>query len=174
MSLDVLAYEYAILVSDPEHYASDCEENDHITGEVVSGHPLTGRGVEDGRCYEVKGRDYCFNAGSYQDYGIWRNQLCLRALGFPIEDLWDDPEHWQASPFFELLYFDHTSGTIGWQACEALSKDFNEFARTLGDLAPEPLDFGLGHDGEERFQIYYLRFRKAFELSANAGMVYFC
>jgi hypothetical protein len=67
MGLDVIAFEHATPVRDhldqtecDEHYVADAD-----------GFPQSFRGLEDGRCYELSGRQFGFRAGSYSGYNMW-------------------------------------------------------------------------------------------------------
>lgn len=119
--------------------------------------------LEDGGLYRPKVvESYHFSAGSYGGYNDWRDWLA-KLVGFgSAKDVWRDPK---PGSFVELINFSDCEGTIGVEVSKKLAKDFAEWenrARDKASSSPSPWYFEL-----------YMRFKRAFEVASNDGVVVF-
>jgi len=100
-----------------------------------------------------------FRAGSYTGYNQWRDWLARTMLGVSAETVWRHPADFAERPFFELINFADNEGVLGPETCKRLAEAFaahDEQAQNSGE-----------------FYDLYQTWRKAFELAADDGLVYF-
>lgn len=137
-----------------------------------------------GRASELEGIKYvstddseCHHfAVGYGGHNFWREELA-RMAGYPAADIErygrvekrHDAGAWisDSGPFWELINFSDCEGIIGASVSAKLAKDFAEFD-----------DKAQRHDSEipvmrDRFYGLYQKWRQAFELAAQNGMVHF-
>ena len=113
-----------------------------------------------------------FRAGSYSGYNEWREMLA-RLVGYPeaphpsprragemsnAASVWNDPK---PGPFVELINFSDCEGVIGPRTSAKLAKDFAAY-QAKADAHPD-----------DYFRAKYADWRKAFEMAADNGAVYF-
>jgi hypothetical protein len=98
-----------------------------------------------GGVYRINGEDYGFNAGGYMGYNRWRSQLSQIA----------------PYPFRELVYFSDREGVIGTDVCKRLAAAFAEHQPQADQ-----------HE-DARFKEKYTDWRKAFDIAADGGYVWF-
>jgi hypothetical protein len=114
--------------------------------------------------YDSCAEAFEFRVGSCTVYGVWRNRLAWLAGYGCAEDVWNDPK---PGPFVELIDFSDCNGLIGPVVSAKLAKDFAEYepkAVARGNLEDEADDW---------FLLLYRKWRRAFELAADNGMVLF-
>jgi len=108
-----------------------------------------------------------FRAGSYSGYNQWRKQLAELTQAYRPVLLRHEPSHaagaWKASegPFYELINFSDCEGVLGTAVSTKLAQDFAAF-QAKADR----------HD-DEYFRRKYAEWRRAFEMAADNGAVYF-
>ena len=167
MGLDVSAIARVELT--PEHaWGQDCEDDDHVLA-VTLDFPRSSRGLIEGRCYRVDGPVHGFRAGSYDAYDHFRIRLCEAALGIPFGTLLLDPVAYADEPFYELLNFGDTEGTIGSEAARDLAGDF---AAGRDTVLPAMLAATPPADRAWLAQLWE-DWSKAFELAGPGGLVLF-
>jgi hypothetical protein len=110
-----------------------------------------------------------FRAGSYSGYSEWRDTLAKIAGYLPVpynrfgkSEMRHDAAAWNATggPFWELINFSDSEGSIGAKVSTKLLDDFRQYlpqARSEGDAFLEK----------------YISWMKAFELAADSGAVRF-
>ncbi|MEX3629515.1 MAG: hypothetical protein VB138_08535 [Burkholderia sp.] len=111
---------------------------------------------------------YEFYVGSYAIFHIWREQLAKLA-GYPAIALPGCRSVWHengataagAGPFYELIYFSATMGTIGTRLSRKLAADFSRFMHVV-DAA---------QDGT--FALLSRNWFQAFTLASLSGAVQF-
>jgi hypothetical protein len=110
-----------------------------------------------------------FRAGSYSGYGEWRNTLARIAGYLPVPDnhrgkseMRHDAAAWNATggPFWELINFSDSEGSIGAKVSARLLEDFRQYL-------PQAKIEGDG------FLEKYNEWMRAFELAADSGAVRF-
>lgn len=111
-----------------------------------------------------------FRAGGYSGYNQWRDELaklaCYPATPYTMYGATTtrhDAGAWDASegPFWELINFSDSEGTIGTAVSKKLAKDFADF-QAKADLHPD-----------EYFRARYNEWREAFDMAADNGAVSF-
>lgn len=182
MGLDISAY--SKITPDPHEtpdgWCDRYEEDDggwHRQPFVYSAHVASGRGLSVDRevvvrgqrflvgpCVRAGGDEIGFRAGSYTGYNNWRHELCMAALGKGPLVVWNHPEDYLDSPFYELIHFADNEGCIGPEAAADLSTDFQMYRHTVRPLL---------HAKFERYGQTYDDFAQAFELAAGTGVVIF-
>jgi len=163
MGLDVISYQTAQLTEDHPR-RKGCYDLDHLYHDESPEFPLSSLGLEPGRCYVCSGATVEFRAGSYSGYSRWRSLLCELALEISPHVIWESPEAWKESPFFELINFTDCDGKIGPLAAASL---YDDFSRNRGNI---PV-----HDPRlDWFVSLYDTWTKAFATAANDGLVLFC
>ncbi|KVM89663.1 hypothetical protein [Burkholderia stagnalis] len=124
-------------------------------------------GIDTGLIYRYT-NSYEFYAGSYAIFHIWREQLAKLA-GYPAITLPGRRGVWHengaidagAGPFYELIHFSATMGTIGPRLSRKLADDFSRFMHAV-DAA---------EDGT--FALLYRNWFQAFMLARLSGAVQF-
>lgn len=158
MSLDVVAYEEAVLiVPASEEEASRIRDDadwmrDGVRRVWVSS-TRQADGLVSGGYYRVSGQSVSFCAGSYANYGAWRSHLAQMAEDGP-------------SAFEELINFSDCCGVIGPQTSAKLAADFAAWqgrAEAYARLNPV-VAFWIEK---------YNDWRAAFEIAAHGGYVDF-
>ena len=114
-----------------------------------------------GGVYLVGGSEINFSAGGYTDYGTWRDRLSRLMVGVPQEMVCACKHRYENAPFFELIDFSDCEGAFGPVTSKALAADFARYATRIATEDP-------------RFANLYKRFRQAFELASDRGLVLFC
>ena len=109
----------------------------------------------------MRGSEFGFSAGGYTDYGSWRDRLSLLMVGVPQEMVWAYKHRYVNAPFVELIDFSDCEGAFGPLTSKALAADFACYERRVA-----------AEDSE--FADLYKRFRQAFELARDSGIVLFC
>jgi len=119
-------------------------------------------GATEGLTPGVYRRDgeFGFRAGSYGGYNQWRDQLARLAGWSGATAAWDDPKS-VSGPFGRLINFSDCEGYIGPAPAAKLAADFAEYQHAA-DRHPD-----------EWFREQYSRWRKAFEMAADGGLVDF-
>lgn len=125
--------------------------------------------IEDRAVYSAED-SMGFRAGSYGGYNAWREQLAKLA-GYPVDQyeqygkMYDSHcvACWNGAtgPFSELIHFSDCEGVIGPSVAAKLAKDFADFQEAADKVA------------EDWFVVQYAKWRKAFEMAADAGAVSF-
>ena len=165
MGLDVTAYSKLKFVSGDRDGASVAGTRS-VWLPVIGSFPVQGSGVYSyGRCYG-------FRAGSYSEYGNWREALAELA-GDPEytgeeEDIYGHPRcmiawhgrNMEDRPFYPLINLRDCEGRICAEVSDTLHADFRKHA-----LAARTRD--------ERFQEVYRHFSRAFALARYGGAVVF-
>lgn len=143
----------------------------HFQPRANSYFPGREAGIEMDAVYRAA-RQMGFRAGSYGGYNTWRDELAKLA-GYPAvsvdrygtgnAQLRYDRSAWDASggPFWELICFSDCEGVIGPVVSAKLAADF---ASHQGDADAHQ---------DEWFRTLYATWRKAFEMAADNGAVYF-
>jgi hypothetical protein len=116
--------------------------------------------LENGGYYAYS-QSMAFPAGSYGTYNDWRNRLAALA-GYPQVNGRHDEGAWVSTqgPFWELINFSDSEGTIDSVVAAKLLRDFEEFDAKA----------------QTRTEDFYLRFsfwKRAFALAADGGAVRF-
>ena len=115
-----------------------------------------------------------FCAGSYGGYNDWRDRLAAMAGYGSSVNVWNDFKSSirylklkkiegidvHIKPFYELINFSDCEGIIGPEICEKLYQDFVNFE----DKAKEQ---------EEYFYDRYLKWKEAFRVASDNGLVKF-
>lgn len=186
MGLDVTAYEKLGEFIGPyseelqNKLDEDWSENEENYIHIFSGDfPERLDGLAPGY-YRTEGEEMGFRAGAYSAYNRWRGRLAEIAWGVKYEvkfenmQMTDTLRAWEreGQPFFELVWFTDCDGVLGPKTCAKLAKDFAEYeakaeAASIGDM-----DAYHQHDIEgSAFMHVYRKFKEAFELAANSGIV---
>lgn len=163
MGLDITAYSRLTAVG--KHVEDWCEEDDHVHAFSYDSFPQSFRGIPilgtdyfpdgsaflEGGCYAVTDNTetHGFRAGSYGGYNVWRANLQEQF----------NPDRHPDGPFYELIWFADSEGTIGPEAARDLLADFQELAD------PDVVPAGWPN----RFSDW----TRAFELAAADGLVRF-
>lgn len=128
-------------------------------------------GINTARIYRYA-NSYEFAAGSYGMYRIWREQLA-RLAGYPaVDEPGSRSESGRrshecgaiaagAGPFYELIHFPATHGTIGPKVSGKLAEDFSRFMCAV-DVADD-----------RTFALFYVQWFHAFTLASHSGAVQF-
>lgn len=159
MGLDITAYRKLKKVVNPiidgDGYPEDYK-NQWTPGASMKwsegAFPGRGEGVDADAVYEWEDK-FCFRAGSYIGYGMWRSELEM----FKGE-----------VAFQELINFADNEGVIGSVVAKKLLQDFvnheaaaEEYSKTV-------------RDSDGKWFIYnYLQWKKAFEFASDDGAVDF-
>jgi hypothetical protein len=122
-----------------------------------------------------------FSAGAYSSYNRWRNMLAKMAGYNCASEVWNDSSFntfdicnirkiklktingekiERIKPFYELINFSDTEGTIGSEVSQKLYQDFVDFEE-------------VAKLEDEYFYSKYLNWMKAFEVASDGGMVNF-
>jgi hypothetical protein len=80
--------------------------------------------VNDGDIYGWS-EQYDFRAGSYSNYGDFRDFLARLGGWASAEDCWADPT--KSGPFYELINFADNEGYIGPEIAKKLLQDFRDY-----------------------------------------------
>ncbi len=144
-----------------------CEFVDHY--QVCHSFPHRADDLEEG-CYAETAatENHWFCAGSYTQYGRWRDQLAAFAAGVPACNVWADPDRFRGSPCYELIHFSDCDGIIGPAVSAKLASDFARYR----DAARRYAEEHLGPDGEY-WMAKYEDWMRAFTLAAQGGMILF-
>lgn len=136
-----------------------------------------------GRADDITGKIYSaeegtgFRAGSYSGYNAWRNELAKLA-GYPSVEVdryrtgnFQTRHDYGAfaaaeGPFWETINFSDCEGVIGAKVSAKLAADFAEW-----DDRARAHDAGTDWNG--RFYELYTEWRKAYEMAAQNGAVWF-
>ncbi len=117
-----------------------------------------------GEWFEYRGEAesrHSFRAGSYSGYNKWRDWLAKLAGYGHSAGAWTAT----SGPFFELIDFSDSEGTIGPVVSAKLAKDFAEWdERAKADARKEKFEW---------FYVLYCDWRLAFEMAADGGAVDF-
>jgi hypothetical protein len=162
MGLDIFAVEKARKVSD--EFNRDFETLD-IEGEVVrvmvnnsfDAHNHLTDGI-----YSYEGKSMNFSAGSYGTYNGFRSSLSMLVHKVTANIIWQNPEIYKDSAFYELINFSDCEGVIGPDTASKLLSDFKKYRD----------EFMIEHDvwDGETYDFWI----KALELASNDGMLIFC
>lgn len=98
-------------------------------------------------------KSFCFWAGSYSLYNLWRGILAYMVH-------YNDKKG-ETNPFYELINFSDCEGAIGQVVAKKLAADFAEWQEEA-DANPD-----------DWFRMKYAEWRKAFEIAADNGAVQF-
>lgn len=125
-------------------------------------------GIETGQIFEYD--EYLHvRAGSYGGYSRWRQMLCNMALGVEPEVVWEYPENFKQSPFFDMINFSDCEGVIGTETCKSLYQDFlHNLPGAVAYATRLPENF----QGEYWLD-KYREWMEAFELASKDGCVDF-
>ncbi len=125
--------------------------------------------IQDRHAYKAEDSEG-FCAGGYGGYNNWRNELAKLA-GYPLTSYMQYGQEqqsyaaacWQGAegPFSELINFSDCEGVIGAAVSTKLATDFADFQAKAD-----------AHQ-DERFRNKYAKWRKVFEMAADAGAVMF-
>jgi hypothetical protein len=166
MGLDISVYVNAEVAEDqPADWeeAYDREEN-LVLAYCFDGMEQSLAGLERDVWYTAD-YDHGFRAGSYGGYNQFRRTLCELALGVTTDQVWDNPEEYADSPFFELINFADNEGTIGPVAALNLYVDFQ---------AQQERIFEQCDDDSEYFQQLYNTWKEACKTAGqNDGIIAF-
>ncbi len=113
-------------------------------------------------CIKLSGNRMHFRAGSYGGYNQWRNQLAQLAHGVEAETVWDLEESYKDKAFFGLINFSDAEGVISHVTASKLAANFQEYY----ELAKK-------HTPDTGFFEKYEKFKSAFELASDGGVVIF-
>ena len=183
MGLDISAYRKLTKIDVVFSY--DGEPIDPVTRESVDydlhaylNHDFPGRADDiDDRCVYRAEESMGFRAGSYGGYNVWREELAKLAgyEGLKVDrhnsgniQIRHDAGAFEATegPFWDLICFSDCEGVIGSVISSKLAKDFAEWderAKAHSYICDQP----------SRFYEVYQEWRKAFEMAADCGAVYF-
>lgn len=181
MGLDISAYRRVTkldVIFDEDGEAVDKETKEYVEHDVrVYANPnFPGReeGVEDGAAYTAED-GMSFGTG-YGAHGAWREELAKlagypatpvdRGFGNPVKMHSGGAWSAESGPFWELINFSDCEGTIGPVVSTKLARDFAEWDERAKQ---HDEDAGLSGGLYERFQ----KFRQAFEMAADGGLVDF-
>jgi hypothetical protein len=162
MGLDIFAASKIKKIS--EEFNRDFEDLE-VEGEVVRvmindsfvSHDHLTNGIYS---YEGESIDFC--AGSYGTYGGFRSDLCMLAHKVTPNIIWNNPDIYKGSDFYELINFSDCEGVIGPTTASKLLSDFKKHRE----------EFMIERDvwdGEK-----YDNWIKALEIASNDGMLIFC
>jgi len=158
MGLDISAYsKLSKCECDPEDYDSDFVVhiyNDESFDNIE-------RPFEKTKFYETIYKRYSFGAGSYGGYNDWRKILCNLILKCNPSEVWNNPIEYEGKPFVELINFSDCEGTIGTEISEKLYKDFETFQSEIDKLE------------DEYFKERYIKWKNAFDVARDCGLVKF-
>ena len=140
--------------------------DDYIRAFINPHFPSRAADIDDSVAYSFE-KSRSFRAGSYSGYNDWREHLA-KMVGYPSVDAETDPRHAHSNgacestegPFWELIFFSDCEGVIGTAISTKLAKDFADHDKNAAEIG------GL-------FYELYGNWKKAFELAADGGMVYF-
>jgi hypothetical protein len=124
--------------------------------------PEQGEGLTDGGVYRSNDEMYRFRAGSYSGYNAWREMLCEMVYDALPIILWEHPDEFKGEPFYELINFADNEGAIGPIVSAKLAKDFADYQAKADQ-----------HE-DEFFRDLYSKWRTAFEMASENGVVIFC
>lgn len=173
MGLDIDAYSRATYLETLDNDAYDEKYGDdrnviYIYDRTAGVHASRTEGVIIGGAYRKDGEHHAFRAGSYSGYNEWRNDLSRLMLGVPANVVWGGGAY-AGKPFYELIDFSDCEGIIGPVVAAKLARDFAEHQGKA--------DAYQDQEGGETYSDYwrekYADWRKAFELAADGGFVYF-
>lgn len=172
MGLDIVAYRR--LTPAPNAPVSEADDGNPVDYErftllhpevmawAEQAFPGRAEGISPGvYSYDEK---FGFHAGSYGGYNEWREELARRA-GYPVGDGDERHRHssgaWAAGggPFWELIHFSDSEGVIGPVVSAKIANDFATFQDAAGKVG--------------WFAECYAKWRRAFEMAADGGAVYF-
>jgi len=124
--------------------------------------------ISDKHLYKFQEREYLLRIG-YITYNRFRRELARLADYPKVEyqgELREDASAWDGGcagmPFEPLINFSDYDGTIGYEICESLLVDFNNFEDKVKDFSEE-----------YRFFENYMALKKAFEIGSRNGAVVF-
>jgi hypothetical protein len=160
VGLDVVAYRTAVL-TEPHPNAEACVDLEHIPAFHL-GFEQSFRGLIWERCYECRGEDFYFRAGTYRQHAQFRQVLARAALNVDADDIYADPGPFRDKPFFELIFFADTEGCIGPLAAADLAADF-----------AQGRDTGVRAGLNEVYHSLYDDWSRAFTLASGGGLVHF-
>jgi len=103
-------------------------------------------------------RSMSFTAGSYPNYGHWRRQLASLG-GYDAEDAWNGLV--PSGPFLELVDFADNEGVIGPITSAKLANDFATYETAARKVM------------EGRDMVLYKKWRQAFEMARQGGLIKF-
>jgi hypothetical protein len=126
MGLDIFAASKIKKIS--EEFNRDFEDLE-VEGEVVRvmindsfvSHDHLTNGIYS---YEGESIDFC--AGSYGTYGGFRSDLCMLAHKVTPNIVWNNPDIYKGSDFYELINFSDCEGAIGPTTASKLLSDFKK------------------------------------------------
>ena len=159
MGLDITAYEQVIYLRpyDPNHDTQIDYKTEtllYVNQEL----PQQSDGMLTG-IYEFRGKPFCFRAGSYSGYNLWRYKLA-RLGGRTPEKIWQNP---QPGPFVELINYSDCEGLIGPQTAAKLYRDFQICQQAA-------TTFGRGLDHED-WCLRYNSWMTACHLASKEGAI---
>ncbi len=114
--------------------------------------PGRGEGIDANSVYEFE-EEYSFRAGSYSDYGAWRDEL----------DKFKGDVAFQ-----ELINFADNEGVIGSVVAKKLLADFEKYENEAEDYSKN-----VENSDGEWFIYKYKQWKKAMELASDRGAVDF-
>ncbi|MFB8003958.1 hypothetical protein [Nocardia sp. NPDC056000] len=135
------------------------DENGHEYVSADPGFERSMRGLFAGGCYERSGKTYEFFAGGYSEYNDFRETLCRAVHVVGPRTIWEEPDAWADTPFFELINFADNEGHIGPISAADLAEDFNTHR--------DQITARLSDD----FRQYYEHWATALQLAAGTGIV---
>lgn len=162
MGLHIFAIEKALKLSDD--FSADFESFD-VEGEIFrakvnpsfASHDHLTTGI-----YVSEGASISFSAGSYGSYNDFRSDLSMIVNQVPSNVIWNNPDLYEDSDFYELINFSDCEGVIGPDTANKLLSDFKRHRE----------EFMIERDvwdGEK-----YDNWIKALEIAGNDGMLIFC
>lgn len=172
MGLDITAYS-KVVPTEPHERGDDCWEREpyHVAAWAYPGLERSLRGIPDATSdydtaphYASVGEEMNFGAGSYSGYGAWRESLA-NAMGFDINEFWQNREAHYDDPFYELLHFADNEGVIGPEAAADLAVDFRDWRNKVyasTEFTENPW-----------FRDAYENWANAFEMASPDGLVQF-
>jgi hypothetical protein len=176
MGLDITAYSRVVLEKDVEvdEYGSPRDWNKYRVVYVNDDFPGREGSIVHRGVYSFD-KKLGFRVGGYGYYSGWREMLAKMA-GYPAtphaneyqpERLLHAAACWNGAtgPFSELINFADNEGVLGPEVCAKLAKDFAEFETMAVAFART--------QGDEDFIASYLKWKQAFDLAADGGMVDF-
>lgn len=162
MGLDIFAIEKIRKLSDDfeADFGSFEEEGQIFRAKIndkfeAHDHLTTGVYVSEGASME-------FGAGSYGTYNGFRSDLCMLAHNVYPNIIWNNPDIYKGSDFYELINFSDCDGVIGSSTAQKLLSDFKKYREAY--LLEN--DVWMGES--------YENWIKALDLAGNDGMLIFC
>lgn len=179
MGLDITAFrkvkKVEVALDEDGHPIDEAVYDSHVMA-WVNGRRGQNDGIEHKAFYSYE-EEFGFRAGSYSGYNEWRDALA-RFAGYEQTEYesrfrglvksyaaacWDGLTQ---GPFAELIDFSDAEGVIGPVTSAKLAKDFAEREERARTFVAWPDDDGW-------FFSQYLKWKLAFEMASDGGMVQF-